>query len=158
VDLLSAWGRIENRQRAILLLAVGDLDPLKILGIPQILGSLLHIAVRAGDAHERCRESGGDGNVGNLCGRGHDGGLLGVGATAILVSITLGVRSGWVRTVLVAAGRSDRDCRGKPRCSRQPTPVCFCTLPRRYGQQLAQLTFRAWVRGWFRCDSARDMK
>lgn len=110
---------IENGQRAILLFTVGDLDPLIVMGIPQILGSLFYIAMRARHAHERCRESGGHSNGRIVCERRHHGWRVNwsVDATVIAVSVTLGMRNKSMRAVLVLGevGDRDRDSGGKPR-------------------------------------------
>jgi len=116
VDLLCAWRYIENGQRAILSFTVGELDSLIVMSIPKILGSLYHVALRAGHTHERCRESGGHGNGRNVCGRRHERRVnWSMKATIIAVSVTLEVRNESMRAVLVLGEVGDLGSGGKPR-------------------------------------------
>ena len=102
MDLLCAWTYIENGQRAILLFTVGDLDPLIVMGIPQIFRSLFYIALRARYTHECCRKSGGHSNGRDVCGRRHRRRVnWSVEAAVIAVSVTLRVRNKSMRAVLV---------------------------------------------------------
>jgi hypothetical protein len=85
------------------LFTVGDLNPLKVLGIPQILEGLFYVAVRSGHAHERYRESGGHGNGHIVCRRSHDGRTINLEwkLTITAVSVTLRTRNESMRAVLV---------------------------------------------------------
>jgi hypothetical protein len=75
VDLLSARWHIGNRQGAILLFTVGDLD---LLEMKRIFRTLFYVALRARDGHERCLQSRGLGGGRDLRERGHDEGQIGV--------------------------------------------------------------------------------
>ncbi len=138
VDLLCAWRYIENGQRAILSFTVGELDSLIVMSIPKILGSLYHVALRAGHTHERCRESGGHGNGRNVCGRRHERRVnWSMKATIIAVSVTLEVRNESMRAVLVLGEVGDLGSGGKPRML--PGGSCTRLLPSKTGR-VTQMT------------------